>query len=184
MATLQLRRSFHSRQVGAFVREAQHQFLAQGGMRHFTAAEPDGDLHFVARLQELARGTELKTNIMIADADTELDFFGFYHFLIFTGFFFTFGLFESEFAVVHDTAHRRNRLRGDFNKVKITGCGNRLRVARGHDAKLRTVNVDDADFAVPDILINLMLYVADAKTPPIDNKKMRHLCAAQKPALT
>ena len=89
MASLQLWRSFHRRQVGAFARKVQHQFLTQGSMCHFTAAETNGDFYFIAGLQEFTRGVKLKADIVFTDTDTELDFFGFHNFLVFTGFFFT-----------------------------------------------------------------------------------------------
>lgn len=104
---------------------------------------------------------------MDTNANAELQFFCFHNALIFTGLFLTLGLFKSILTVIHDTANGRAGLWGDLNEVKSLIQGDLLRVLHGHDAKLGTVLINEADFSILNCLVDLMLYVTDAETPPI-----------------
>ena len=136
-------------------------------MCHFPAPETDRNLDLVSVLQKLLRLTEPDVEIVYANANAELQFLCFHNTLVLTGLFITFGLFKAVFAVIHNTAYGRASLRGNLHKVKSFVKCNFLRVLNGHDAKLGTVLINEADFAVLNRLVDLMLYITDAETPPI-----------------
>ncbi len=167
MAPLQLRRFFHRTQLTALLGKVQEQLLTKLRMRHLPASETDRYFDLISVLQKLFGLIEPDVEIVNTDTNAELQFFCFHNTLIFTGLFFTFGLLKPVFAVVHDTADRRIGLRSDLDEVKAFIQGDFLRVLNGHNAKLGTVLINEADFTVLDCLVDLMLYVTDAKTPPI-----------------
>ena len=167
MTTLEFWGFFDRTQLAALLSKVQKQLLAKLCMCHLPAPKTDRDLDLISVLQKLLRLIEPDVEIVDTNTNAELQFLCFHNALILTGFLFTFGLFKSIFTIVHDTADGRASLRGDLHKVKSFVKGNFLCVLNGHDAKLGTVLINEADFTILNSLVDLMLYITDAKTPPI-----------------
>ena len=66
--------------------------------------------------------------VMVVGLGTDLDFLDLHHALALFGFLLLFLLLVLELAVVHDAAHGRFRIRGDFNKIKPLVVSNALRL--------------------------------------------------------
>ena len=63
------------------------------------------------------------------------------------------GLIVLELAVIHDAAHGRFRIRGDFNKIKPLVVSNALRLGNRVDTQLRSVEPDQAALAHRDLFV-------------------------------
>ena len=71
---------------------------------------------------------------------------------------------------VRQLAHGRRGLRRDLHQIKpLLLCGAQSFLA-GHDAQLFAVFADQSDLLVGDLLVQLMLYLANTEAPPIQNK--------------
>ena len=110
MTSLKLGGLFHIATVSNGLRESSHDFKPDFGMCHFTPAETDGNLQLVALGKELGRLFNLRIEIPNIDIKRKTDFFCFDNLLVFTGFLFSFGLLETKFAVIHDSANWRRGL--------------------------------------------------------------------------
>ena len=64
-----------------------------------------------------------------------------------------FALMVLELAVIHDAAHGRFRIRGDFNKIKPLVVSNALRLGNRVDTQLRSVEPDQAALAHRDLFV-------------------------------
>lgn len=166
MTAFQLGFPIHRGDLGAAFRELFQQFLTDIGVSHLTATEADGDLDSVAGGQELICVAEFCVQITYVNAGGHTDLFDLDDVLILLGFLFPLGLLEAVLTVVHHLADRRGRFWGNFNQVKTCLCGNGQSVTRGHDPELLTIGGNQADFFIPDILIDLMRHVANTETPP------------------
>ena len=87
-------------------------------VRHFAAAEAQGDLHLVAFLEEALHGLHLHVVIVIVDAGAKLDFLDLDGLLLLARLGVLLLLKEAEFAVIEDFADRRSRVRRDFDQVE------------------------------------------------------------------
>ena len=96
------------------------------------------------------------------------------------------GWVKAELSVVHELAHRRDRLRGDLHQVQTALLSDAQRLVGGHDAQLLAGIADQADLFVVDLFVQLMHDLANAKAPPIKIKTRMHLASAQrqKPAVS
>ncbi len=103
---------------------------------HFTAAEPDGNLHFVAFLQKAARMGRLCIEVVRVDIQRQTDLLNTDDMLVLFRFFLPLGLFKPVFPIIDNFTDRRNRLRGDFNQIQIHIRSLLQRLRRRHYAKL------------------------------------------------
>ena len=87
--------------------------------------------------------------------------------LVFFRFLFPLCLLEPIFAVIHNPANVRGGLRRDVYKVKTLFGRNLERLFGRHNAKLAAVGINDADFLLPDVLIDVQVFFANGKAPPI-----------------
>jgi len=167
VTAFQLGGLFNRTQLTALLCKVQEQFLTQLRVCHLPASETNGNLDLVSTLQELLGLIEADVEIVDADANAELQFFCFHSMLILTGFLLALGLFKSILAVVHDAANGRGSLRCDLHEVQTLVQGDLLCVFDGHDTELGTILINQTDLTVANCLVDLMLYVTDAETPPI-----------------
>ena len=118
-------------------------------------------LYLIAALEEPLGVIRLYLKIVAVDAGAEANFLDFNDMLLFSCFLLALRLFETELAVVHHTANRRLSLLSDFYQVKIlcSRCVHGLR--NRYDADLIAVSVNQSDFLVSDILIDLMFQTAN-----------------------
>ena len=157
MPSVQLGRTLDIGGLCTHLTKLRQQRFADIGMRHFTAAEPNGHLDSIAVLQELQCALDLDIEVVGVDTGRHPNFLDFGHMLILLGLFFLFGLFKAELAVVHDLAHRGGGIGRDLYQVQPLIISSCKRIPGGHDTKLFTCGVDHADFLVSDILIELMV---------------------------
>ena len=139
-------------------------------MCHLTAAEPDAHLELVTLLQELSSLVHLGVEVVGVDVQGKADLLEFNHFLVLLGFLFLFLHLEPVFTVIKNFAHRRLGLRRDLDEVKVLVDSHLQCVARAHNAHLRAICPDQADFFVADLLIDLQFVgfavAGDCNTPP------------------
>ena len=171
MAAIELGVFLHCGDLGAFGAELLQQLFANVGVRHFASAEADGDLHAVAILEELLCVFQLDVEVVDVDARRHANLFDLNHMLVLTGFFFFFGLFEAELAIVHDFAHGRSGVGRDLYQIHLVFLGKAQRVGGGHDAQLSTVVANDANLFVANLLVELMVQLTDGKHLQIQSTK-------------
>src|SRR5699024_4703263 len=87
--------------------------------------------------------------------------------LVLSGLFFALRLLVTVFAVIHDPAYVRGGLRRNVYKVKTLFGRDLERLSGRHDAKLAAVGINDAHFLLPDVLIDVQVFFATGKAPPI-----------------
>ena len=127
--------------------------VAKVAVSHLAAFEPQGCLNLVA-LSKKANGLVLFGLIVVlVHRNRELYFFDDDDFLLLPRGAVALVLLVQEFAVVLNLADRRNGVRGDLYEIQRALAGHLEGVERGHDAKLFTVLVDDADLARTDAFI-------------------------------
>ena len=74
---------------------------------------------------------------------------------------------EAVLPVIQEFAHGRLRLRCDLHEVQIFFFRFCKRVARGHDAELAAVRVDDTHLSVANAFIDFhFFFAANRKAPP------------------
>ena len=134
---------------------------------HLSASESDGNLYLIAGRQEFLRGVHLGFQIVGVDVQRHPHFLDINRLLILSCFLFTFCLFIAVFTVVHNPANVGSGLRRNVYKVKtLFGC-NLKSLSGGHNAKLASVSINDADFLFTDFLIDIQVFFANGKAPPI-----------------
>ena len=123
-------------------------------MRHFAAAEAQGDLHLVAFLEEAVHRARLDLVVVDVDVGTELDLLDLHHLLPLARLVLLLLLLELELAVVQDLADGRVGVGNDLHQVQagffgsLDGCGGR------HDALFLTVLVDEQDAGDSDVFVH------------------------------
>ena len=137
------------------------QILTKRSMRDLATAEADRDLDLVAVLEEAAGVLHLGVQVADIDVGGQANLFDLHDALVLARFLFALGLLETEFTVVHDFADRRLGLRGDFDQIHALFHSGLLRLLDGHDAELLAVVVDQTDFLIADLFIDLMFHAAD-----------------------
>jgi len=133
--------------------EALQDLAAEAGSRHFSSAEENGRLHFVAFIEKTKHMILLGLVIVVVHIDAELDLFYGDRFLVLLGFALFFLLLVEILPVVHDAAHGRLRGGRNLNQVQILFAGFFDGFERRHDAKLLSFVVNHADFARPDTIV-------------------------------
>src|SRR5580765_5830060 len=115
-------------------------------MRHFAAAETQGqfNLHLIA--QKIDRVGEFDAKIVRINLRAELDFFDLVGVVMFFRLFFLFRLFVTIFAVVHEAADRRGRVGRDLDQVDAVGAGKIDGLAQREHTQLLAVVAHDAYF--------------------------------------
>ena len=121
---------------------------------------------YIAGLQKAQRVVDLGIKIVLVDVQGELYLLELDDALILFRFFFALLLIEPVFAVIHDLAHRRRRLRRDLDEIKVSLRGDPERFGTGHDAQLFAAVGDHADLAIPDLFVDLQFPGSYTKTPP------------------
>ena len=143
----------------------------QTGVRHFAAAEPDGNLYLVALLQELCGLVDLGVKVVGINVERKADLLQLDHFLVFLGFLFLFLHLKTVLAVIENFADRGLGLGSHLDQVQIQRLRHFQRIAGAHNALLLAVRANQADFLITDLLIDfqfLGIAVArDWNTPPL-----------------
>ena len=128
------------------------------------------DDELVTLLQELGSLVHLGVEVVGVDVQGKADLLEFNHFLVLLGFLFLFLHLEPVFTVIKNFAHRRLGLRRDLDEVKVLVDSHLQCVARAHNAHLRAIRPDQADFFVADLLIDFQFVgfavAGDCNTPP------------------
>ena len=109
---------------------------------------------------------DLRLQIVGVNIQRKLNLFHLDDALVFACLFFPLLLLKAIFAVVHDFADRRFRVRSNFYEIQILLQGKFLRVSNRHDTQLLAVVGNDADFSVADIIVELQFFGSDVQTPP------------------
>ena len=106
---------------------------------------------------------ELGVKIMGVDVEREANLLDLNDMLILSGFLFSLCLLKAIFAVVHDLADRRLRLRSNLYQIKILLFSDMQRVPGGHYSELLAVRADNSQLFVTNFLINLsiLFFLAD-----------------------
>ena len=122
-------------------------------MRHFTAAEAQGDLHLVAFVEEPFHGFHLGFVVVIVDARTQLDFLDLDHLLALARFGGFLLLRETELTVIKNLTDRRAGVRNDLNQVETRLFGVLQRFGYRGCAPILTFGIDKLNFADTDFPI-------------------------------
>lgn len=133
-----------------------------------SASESYYDADLVTVLQKPVGVIELGVEVVVSDNDGQLDLFRLRVLLFFAGFLFLFDLVKTEFAVVHDAAYGRIRLRGDEDEVQVLFVRELFRPVRSDDAERLAVFVDKSDGGKVDIVVyqGVIFSRADFSAPP------------------
>ena len=115
-------------------------------MAQLPATEHDRDLHLVAFAQELGHLTVLGVEVADADLGPILHLFDAGTGCLAPRFLGPLRRVELELSEVHDSTHRRLRLRGDFDEIKIELPSDVERFGQRLDSQLLAIRVDQADF--------------------------------------
>lgn len=127
---------------------------SQIGMRHFTAAKEDRGFYLVALFEEAQHVVLFELVIVLVHVDAELYFLDVDDFLVLLGRALLLLFFIKKLAVILNAADGRVSGSRDLYQVKSSFTGNFERLKGLHDAKLRSVFVDHADFAGANTLIS------------------------------
>jgi hypothetical protein len=130
------------------------QLIAQLLVRHFTAAEPQGDLDLVAFLEKPLHRAHFHVVIVIVDHRPQLDFLDLDDFLLLA----RFGGFLLRlifiFAEIENLANRRDRIRRDLHQIEPGLLRHGDGGADFSDALVGAVFVDELDLANADLLVD------------------------------
>src|SRR5690606_24647511 len=126
----------------------------------------------VALLEEAARVPDLELEVVRLDARPELDFFDVDLVLLLARLAGLAGLLVLELAVVHDSDHRRPRVRRHLHQVQALALGSGERFIDRHEAELCTLGADDPDRTDPDLPVHAdSLLDRDCSSSRMANKK-------------
>ena len=123
-------------------------------MRHFTAAEPDRHLDFVAFVQETTDAPHLDLIVVFVDAGAHFDFLDVDDFLFLAGLVGFFLRFVFVFAVIEDLAHRRIGVGRHLDKVESRLKGDLYSFFLGNDADHLSVGVNNTNFFGFDLFVD------------------------------
>ena len=150
-------RVLDDRQVGDVLREALQQATARVGARLLAAAEHDGDLDLVARLEEADDVALLGLVVVGVDLETETDLLDDGVGLVATRLARLHRGLVLELAVVHELRYGGTRLGRDLDQVEIRLLGKPQRVLDPHDADLFALGADQADLGHADFFVDARL---------------------------
>lgn len=122
-------------------------------MRHLTATEEDGEFHLIAGIEELGGLTAFGRQVMVVDLRPDPDLFQLNDMLIFTRLTLFTTLLVSELSIVHQTADGRRRIRRHLNEVEPPVPRHLERFIGRDDPDLRSLFIDQADFADPNAFV-------------------------------
>ena len=133
-----------------------------------SASESYHDADLVTVLQKPVGVIELGVEVVVSDNYGQLYLLRLGALLLFAGFLFFLDLVETEFAVVHDAAYGRIRLRGDEDEVQIFFVRELFGPVRADDAERLAVLVDEAYGRKFDIVVykGVIFVRADVSAPP------------------
>ena len=114
-------------------------------MLDLSPLEPDDNAHLIAARKELVGVIELRIEVIVSDNYGQLDLLGLHGLLFLAGFLFLLDLVEAEFAVVHNAAYGRLRLRSDKNEIQIFIVCKLFGLIRCDDTQRLSVLVDKTD---------------------------------------
>jgi hypothetical protein len=109
---------------------------------HFTAAKNDIDFYAVTAIEKLKHVPHFDFKVVLAGERPQFDFLGL-HGVDGLAFLQLFALLILELSIIHQPAHRRIGIGGNFNKIEALFNGNRLSLLIGYDAELVAFAVDD-----------------------------------------
>jgi hypothetical protein len=125
------------------------------GVRHLATAEDAHDLHLVTLLEELPTRIETVLEVVLVDRGTDAQFLqlrsGAVRALLLLL------LRVLELPEVEDPTNGRSRGRGHFDEVEAGVLGASHRIARGHDAHLLSVLVDQPDLGDADLSVDAVV---------------------------
>ena len=124
----------------------------------FTAPIEYGDLHFMARFQELADLAHLDSQVMIAYLQPEPHLFHIGRFGGLAVLLLLLGLLIVVLAPIDDLAHRRVGIGRYLYQVQVALAGRFQRLLTGQDAQLFPVFVDDAQPACPNLIVQAGIF--------------------------
>lgn len=117
MTPVHLCRLFHVGIFGTEFGKTFHGVVSNFGMSQFPAAETDGNLDFIALVQEADGVAALGFKIMRVYVERKTNLFHLHHFLIFLSFLVPLRLLKPIFAVIHELADRRRSVGSNFYQV-------------------------------------------------------------------
>ncbi len=130
------------------------QFPAQVLVRHFAAAEAQGNFDLVALFQKLEDVLHLDVIVMGVGVGPEFDLFHLDDFLLLSGFAFALLLFVLVFAKVHDLADRRVRVRRDLDQIEAGISGELHGFGGMNHPDIFTFGANQANFGGTDSVID------------------------------
>src|SRR5207245_482082 len=175
-----LLRSNHRRQIGPFLlwpsfeqsdfsnvlNQPLHHLPAEVAMGHLAPPEHDGRLYLIAVLQELENLIALHLKVVVTRAGTELHFFEFNRFLMFSGLVLPLVKLIEELAVIDDATDGWCGRGGNLHQVQPLAARDFEGLERRHDAELLALVVNHPDLFGPDPLINPNVPVSDKDSLP------------------
>ena len=81
-----------------------------------------------------------------------------------------------ELAEVEQATDGRDRVRRNLHQIHVLGFGHVQRIARGHDAKLLPVHIDQAHLAYADGLVHSLVFIANTLTCLASNNTLAREC--------
>src|SRR4051812_40729188 len=123
-------------------------------MRDLSTTEHHGDFHLVLLDQEPSGVSGLGIEVVLADAGPVLHFLQFDHVLLLLGLSRLLRHLELVLAVVHDADDRRTCCWSHFDKIESRFLRLAERRVHVHDAELRTIGADDANWRDADLAID------------------------------
>jgi len=133
---------------------AVQQFAAQILVGHFAAAEPQGDFHLVAPFEEAEHIAHFDLVVMRIGVGAEFHLFHLDDFLLFARLGFPFLLFVFELAEIHDFAHGRFGIWGNFDKVQPGFFGHFHGAGGADNADILAIGTNQADFVGADAFVD------------------------------
>src|SRR5690606_8219621 len=123
LAALEAGLGLHLGKVAEVSLDALQKVIADMLVGHFAAAEPQGDLHLVALVEEPLYGPHLHVVVVIIDARAHLDLLDFDDFLVLARFGSLLLFLILELAEVENFTHGRVGVRRHLYKIKPCGTG-------------------------------------------------------------
>jgi hypothetical protein len=152
------------------------------GVRHLTAAEPNGHLQLVALVEEARGGLDLGLDVVVVDLRRHADLFPRDGALLLLGVLGLLLLLVPVLPEVEDLRDRRGRVGRDLDEIPPFALGELKRPGGRYDAKLGSVGADEADGGNADLVVDAELgsyWLAPRSEDVLNRPKGYHL--ARKP---
>ncbi len=121
-----------------------HDFPSFFDVGHFTAAEDNGNLHFIFVLEEASSLSNLRIDIVLTGFWSKTNFFGL-RLMSVSAVVFLFVFLVLIFAEVHDSTNRRLFVWSHFDEVQSSIACSVKSFVRADDSQLSSVGTDDTD---------------------------------------